>query len=77
MKNTIGVLANTSKLATATVLYYFYTKLWRVVSVIISEYQDVLIFASNISFNIGIDKILTIPICTEDEVSASGNLLTF
>lgn len=67
MKNTTGVLANTSKLAIATALYSFYTKLWRVVSVIISEYPDVLIFVSNISFSIGIDKILTIPIWTEDE----------
>lgn len=63
MKNTIGVLANTSELAIATAVYSFYT----IVSEIISEYQDVLIFVSNISFNIGIDKILTVPIWTEDE----------
>lgn len=67
MKNIIGVLANSSKLAIATAVYWFYTKLWKVVSEIISEYQDVLMFVSNISFNIGIDKILTVPIWTEDE----------
>lgn len=67
MKTTICVLANTSELAIATAVYSFYTKLWRVVSEIISDYQDVLIFVSNISFNIGIDKILTVPIWTKDE----------
>lgn len=37
MKNIIGVLANTSKLAIATAVYSFYTKLWKVVSEIISD----------------------------------------